>query len=127
RPLNTRGAVIRRGDIGLRIHPSRWLNRTFAKCRPMDGPGRCAPLYSVRVLCPEQRRAQTYALSLNDDHGDAAEAGSAGPPRSGKPEGLQASPLEPRVQGRLARIAMAEDVPITRGPCRPGIGPFFCA
>jgi hypothetical protein len=27
-------------------------------------------------------------LSLNDDHGDAAEAGSAGPPCSGKPEGL---------------------------------------
>src|SRR3569623_934243 len=64
----------------------------------------------AHVLCRVRRRAQTYALSLNDDHGDAAEARCAGPPRSGKPEGVQAFPLEPRVQGRLARIVMAEDV-----------------
>ena len=28
---------------------------------------------------------------------------------SGKPDGFQVFPLEPRVQGRFARIAMAED------------------
>ena len=28
---------------------------------------------------------------------------------SGKPEGFQVFPLEPRVQGRFARIVMAED------------------
>ena len=84
-----------------------------------------APVYFIRVLCPVRRRAQTCALSLNDDHGDAAEAGCASPPRSGKPDGLQAFPLEPWVQGRLARIAMAEDVPTSRGPCRRGIGPVF--
>ncbi len=28
---------------------------------------------------------------------------------SGKPDGFQVPPLEPRVQGRFARIAMAED------------------
>ncbi len=63
----------------------------------------------MRVLCRVRQRTQTYALSLNDDHGDAAETGSAGPPRSGKPEGIQAFPLEPWVQGRLVRIVMAED------------------
>src|SRR6476619_6933072 len=74
-----------------------------------DTPLISSALYCARVLCRVRRRAQTYALSLNDDHGDAAEAGSASPPCSGKPEGLQAFPLEPRVQGRLARIVMAED------------------
>src|SRR5690606_3386 len=75
------------------------------------GPGTGHPaLYSSRVLCRDRRRAQTYALSLNDDHGGAAETGGASPPRSGKPEGFPALPLEPRVQGRLARIDMAEDV-----------------
>src|SRR5690606_35100271 len=75
------------------------------------GPGTGHPaLYSWCVLCRDRRRAQTYALSLNDDHGGAAETGCASPPRSGKPEGFPALPLEPRVQGRLARIDMAEDV-----------------
>lgn len=32
---------------------------------------------------------------------------------SGKPEGLQTFPLEPRVQGRFAGIDMAEDVLLT--------------
>src|SRR3546814_9076680 len=87
---------------------------------------RCrAPVYFMRVLCPVRRRAQTCALSLNDDHGDAAEAGCASPPRSGKPDGLQASPLEPWVQGRLARIAMAEGVHTPTGPCRLANGPVF--
>ncbi len=63
-------------------------------------------LYSAHVLCCGRRRAQTFALSLNYDHGDATEARSAGPPCSGKPDGLQAFPLEPRVQGRFARIAI---------------------
>src|SRR3546814_13683625 len=82
---------------------------------------RCrAPVYFMRVLCPVRRRAQTCALSLNDDHGDAAEAGCASPPRSGKPDGLQAFPLEPWVQGRLARIAMAEDVPTRSEELRVG-------
>jgi hypothetical protein len=67
-------------------------------------------LYSSRVLCRDRRRAQTYALSLNDDHGGAVETGCASPPRSGKPDGFPALPLEPWVQGRLARIDMAEDV-----------------
>src|SRR3546814_20863369 len=77
--------------------------------RTEPGAGRLA-LYSSRVLCRDRRRAQTYALSLNDDHGGAAETGGASPPRSGKPEGFPALPLEPRVQGRLARIDMVEDV-----------------
>ena len=38
------------------------------------------------------------------------ETGCASPPRSGKPDGFPALPLEPRVQGRLVRIDMAEDV-----------------
>src|SRR5690606_40456510 len=67
-------------------------------------------LYSSCVLCRDRRRAQTYTLALNDDHGGAVDTGRASPPRSGKPEGFPALPLEPRVQGRLARIDMAEDV-----------------
>src|SRR3546814_9060319 len=77
--------------------------------RTEPGAGRLA-LYSSRVLCRDRRRAQTYALSLNDDHGGAAETGGASAPRSGKPEGFPALPLEPRVQGRLARIDMVEHV-----------------
>src|SRR5690606_29218542 len=95
---------------------------------PESAPGRCgavrevnghrrtgvrgqgAGVYFMRVLCRDRRRAQTFALSLNDDLGDATEAWRACPPTSGKPEGSQAFPLEPRVQGRFARIDMAEDV-----------------
>ncbi len=36
------------------------------------------------------------------------DVGSASPPASGKPEDRQATPLEPLVQGRFARIATAE-------------------
>src|SRR5690606_10961574 len=75
---------------------------------------RIRALYFASVLCRDRRRAQTYALSLNDDHGGAVETGCASPPRSGKPDGFPALPLEPRVQGRLARIDMAEDVFIAR-------------
>src|SRR5690606_19058186 len=77
--------------------------------RRMAGPARGHALYFPRVLCRDRRRAQTFALSLNDDLGDAMAAWRAGPPTSGKPEGRLASPLEPRVQGRFARIDMAED------------------
>src|SRR3546814_9809295 len=77
--------------------------------RTEPGAGRLA-LYSSRVLCRDRRRAQTYALSLNDDHGGAAETGGASPPRSGKPEGFPALPLEPRVKGRLARFDIVADV-----------------
>ena len=41
------------------------------------------------------------------------------PPCSGKPEGIQAFPLDPRDQGRFARIAMAEDVIFPRTGRRP--------
>src|SRR5690606_9545439 len=61
----------------------------------------------------------TFALSLNNDLGDAADSGSACPPRCGKPDGILASPPEPRVQGRSAGIGMAEDVFPIRGR-RPG-------
>src|SRR5678815_6139146 len=83
-----------------------WMNRRCSTADKRSRPNFFAALYFGRVLCRVRRRAQTYALSLNDDHGDAAEARSAGPPRSGKPEGVQAFPLEPRVQGRLARIVI---------------------
>jgi len=43
---------------------------------------------------------------------------------SGKPEGRQAFPLEPRVQGRFARIFTAEDVLFRRpASCRPASFP----
>ena len=64
---------------------------------------RWSRLYFQCVLCRDRRHAQTFALSLNDDHGGAAESRRACPPRSGKPEGSQASPLEPTVQGRFRR------------------------
>jgi hypothetical protein len=73
------------------------------------------PLYCFCVLCCERQRAQTFALSLNCDHGRATEAGSACLPSSGKPDGPQAFPLEPRVQGRFASIGMAEDVSLPSG------------
>src|SRR5690606_7288631 len=87
-----------------RAEPRRAMNRR------MDVAGKPAPVYCACVLCPARRRAQTLPLALKSDHGDAAATRRAGPPSSGKPEGCQASPLEPRVQGRFARIAMAEDV-----------------
>src|SRR3546814_15929558 len=75
--------------------------------RTEPGAGRLA-LYSSRDPCRDRRRAQTYALSLNDDHGGAAETGGEGPPHNGRPEGFPAPPLEPRLQGRLARIDLVE-------------------
>jgi hypothetical protein len=68
-----------------------------------------ACLYCACILCFDRQRAQTFALSLNYDRGDATESWRASPPRSGKPDGPQAFPLEPRVQGRFASIVMAED------------------
>ena len=59
---------------------------------------------------PWSTAGKTFALSLNYDHGKGTEAGSASPPRSGKPDGPQLFPLEPRVQGRFACIVMAEGV-----------------
>src|SRR5690606_5465129 len=47
--------------------------------------------------------------------------------QSGKPDGRQASPLEPRVQGRSARIATAETsfraTRPSRSPVRPRVSP----
>src|SRR5690606_4209478 len=73
-------------------------------------------VYCTCVLCRDRRRTQTFALSLNHDHGDATVAWRACPPPSGKPDGSQASPLEPRVQGRLVCIDMVEDVSLFRLP-----------
>src|SRR5688572_15078388 len=81
------------------------MNRTPPACRRAGTVDRSPALYFFHVLCCARQRAQTFALSLTDDHGDAAEARRASPPRSGKPEGIQAFPLEPRVQGRFAGIA----------------------
>src|SRR5690606_2352837 len=106
--------------------PARCLSATRGRKPPSTmnadrrtGAATCThALYFACVLCRDRRRAQTYALSLNDDHGGAVETGCASPPRSGKPDGFPALPLEPRVQGRLACIDMAEDVSIARD-CRP--------
>src|SRR3546814_2183212 len=73
--------------------------------RTEPGAGRLA-LYSSRVLCRDRRRAQTYALSLNDDHGGAAETGGASPPRSGKPEGFRSEEHTSELQS-LMRISYA--------------------
>lgn len=43
---------------------------------------------------------------------------------SGKPDGYQVSPLEPRVQGRFARIVMAED-PLFAKPASTDAGFFL--
>src|SRR5690606_7877893 len=99
-----------------------WLNACRRDRRTDASDGRVS-LYFSCVLCRARRRAQTFALSLNDDHGDAADARSASPPSSGKPEGSQAFPLEPRVQGRLACIVMAEDVSSRKKPA--SIAGFF--
>lgn len=45
---------------------------------------------------------------------------------SGKPDGFQVFPLEPRVQGRFARIAMAED-PFFTKPASCDAGFFVSA
>src|SRR5690606_11998479 len=84
--------------------------RAASRNRWAAAPPAIVPLYSGCVLCPARRRVQTLPLALKSDPGSAAEAGCASPPSSGKPEGFQAVPLEPRVQGRFARIATAEDV-----------------
>src|SRR3546814_2696652 len=56
-----RGCCVARHSSTSTMNPGR---------RTEPGAGRLA-LYSSRVLCRDRRRAQTYALSLNDDHGGA--------------------------------------------------------
>ena len=92
------GRVIRRLTVGGRA-PFRNASRALdePRCvRPTNGVCRVfAALYFARVLCRVRRRAQTYALSLNDDHGDAAEARRASPPRAGSPKASRHSHLNP--------------------------------
>ena len=67
-----------------------------------------AALYFASRPLPCRRRAQTFTLSLKDDPGMQRDRVCKSA-LSGKPEGRQTFPLDPRVQGRFARIVTAED------------------